>query len=233
VGTFADTPLTEKKIRTQINEARSAVAGTPIVRPAWDESSIPRGDIEIDLDMENADFVYLWGALLTKVPDHWPEEVGGYVPFESFEPLDADGERALATALWDWLTDLVERAHAERLTLRVYFYSPAETQNLRRLLDPASLTPLVGSSSWVDLLPYMRRKFWSNWGHGLKVTAVASGFSWRDDDPGGYASMQWYHDAMAGQDRDKNIARILSYNEDDCRATAALRNSVTASTTKN
>ncbi|MFT6762438.1 MAG: putative RecB family nuclease [Candidatus Aldehydirespiratoraceae bacterium] len=232
VTTFADTPLTEKRIRTHINEARSAVAGTPIIQPTWDESSIPRGDIEIDLDMENADFVYLWGALLTKVPKHWPEEVGGYVPFVSFEQLDADGERRLATALWEWLINLVERANKERLTLRVYFYSPAETQNLRRLLDPELLTQLVGTNSWVDLLPYMRRKFWSNWGHGLKVTAVASGFWWRDDDPGGYASVTWYSDAMAGKNRDENLDRILTYNEDDCRATAALRNPVTARTTK-
>ena len=69
----------------------------------------------------------------------------------------------------------------------------------------------------------MKRKFWSNWGHGLKVAAAASGFTWRDDDPGGYASMRWYADAMEGIDRDANIERILTYNEDDCRATAALR----------
>lgn len=233
VESFAGTPLTEKKIRAQINEARSAVAGTPIVRPTWDESSIPRGDIEIDLDMENAGFVYLWGALLTKVPDHWPEEVGGYVPFVSFEQLDDVGEQALAVALWDWFIDLADRADAEHLTLRVFFYSAAETQHLNRLLSPASLSRLVGTTSWVDLLPHMRQKFWSNWGHGLKVTAVASGFAWRDDDPGGYASMQWYSQAMAGENRDENIERILTYNEDDCRATAALRNSVAASTTKN
>lgn len=228
VERYADTPLTEKALRSQINEARSAVAGTPIVRPTWDEAAISRGDLEIDLDMENADHVYLWGALLAKVPSDWPEAAGTYVPFVSFEPLDEDGERALADRLWAWLRYLLDRAVDEGLTARVYFYSPVETTMLRRLVSSEELEAVVSSDRWVDLFPLMRQKFWSNWGHGLKVTATASGFAWRDNDPGGYASMQWYADAMAGLERDANIERILTYNEDDCRATAALRDPVSA-----
>ena len=85
------------------------------------------------------------------------------------------------------------------------------------------LDALLVSDEWVDLLPYMRRKFWSNEGHSLKVMARACGFAWRDEDPGGYESMQWYRKALAGIDRDANIARILAYNEDDCAANATLR----------
>jgi len=220
---YAGTPLKEKALRTQINEARSAVAGMPIVQPTWDEAAIPRGDLEIDLDLENADHVYLWGASLAKVPPGWPEAEGAYVPFASFEPLDEIGERELATQMWVWLRDLLDRARAADLAARVYFYSPAETTNLRRIIPSAELETIIASDIWVDLLPLMKRKFWSNEGHGLKVVAVASGFAWNDDDPGGFASMQWYADAMGGVDRDANIARILAYNEDDCRATAALR----------
>ena len=94
---------------------------------------------------------------------------------------------------------------------------------MRAIIPSPRLEEVVTSDRWVDLLPLMRQKFWSNWGHGLKVIAGASGFVWRDDDPGGFASMQWYADAMSGLDRDLNTQRILSYNEDDCRATAALR----------
>ncbi len=223
VGRYAQTPLTEHAIRNQISEARSAVAGTPIVRPDWDASMIPRGDLEIDLDMENADRVYLWGALLTKVPNDWPEAAGTYRPFVSFEPLDDPGERAIAADLMEWLTELIERSERAGLVVRIYFYSGVEITKLRSIVPSPELEALVSSDAWVDLLPLMKRKFWSNWGHGLKVTAQASGFSWRDDDPGGYASMQWYRDAMADVDRETNIARILEYNEDDCRATAALR----------
>jgi predicted RecB family nuclease len=104
-----------------------------------------------------------------------------------------------------------------------YHAGPVEGAALRKLVPSDELEALLVSDEWVDLLPYMRRKFWSNDGHGLKVMAVASGFAWRDDDPGGYASIRWYRNALSGIDRDANIARILAYNEDDCAATAALR----------
>ena len=223
VELYADTPIKDKALHTQIHEARSAVAGRPIVQTTWDPSAIPRGDLEIDLDMENADRVYLWGALLTRVPAGWPEAVGTYVPFASFEPLDEDGEQALATHLWTWLQDLLARADEAGLAARIYFYSNVETTMLRRIIPSAELDALTASDCWVDLLPLMKQKFWSNWGHGLKVAAAASGFRWRDDDPGGFASMRWYAEAMEGIDRDANIDRILTYNEDDCHATAALR----------
>jgi len=220
---YADTPLTERALRSQIAEARSAVAGRLLVQPTWDDASLPRGDLEIDLDMENAEFVYLWGARLTKVPGGWPETAGSYVSFASFDPLDDDGERRLATDLWAWLCDLLDRAGHEGLVARVYFYSGAETTRLRSIVPRDDLDAVIDSDRWVDLLPLMRQKFWSNWGHGLKVVAEASGFAWRDDDPGGYASMSWYADALDGVDRAANIERLLVYNEDDCRATAALR----------
>ena len=222
---YADTPLTATALSTQIHCARAAVAGTPIVASDWDEAAIPRGDLEIDLDLESDEHVYLWGARLTEVPAHWPEQRGSYVHFSSFEPLDADGATQLAADLWSWLTGLRDRAHAEGLTVRIYGYhaGPVEGAALRKLVPSDELDALLVSDEWVDLLPHMRRKFWSNDGHGLKVMAVASGFAWRDDDPGGYASIRWYRNALGGIDRNANIARILAYNEDDCAATAALR----------
>ena len=227
VERYADTPLTEKAIRTQINEAKSAVARGAIVQPTWNGTRVPRGDLELDLDMENADHVYLWGALLTKVPDDWPEAAGTYVPFVSFEPLDDDSERVLAMLLWEWLTDLLVRAKEAGLVARIYHYSHVETTKLRQIVPSNELEAVVASDRWVDLLPLMKEKFWSNEGYGLKVTAVASGFAWSDDNPGGFASMQWYADAMNSIDREANIARILTYNQDDCRATAALRDPIT------
>ncbi|WP_394932406.1 TM0106 family RecB-like putative nuclease [uncultured Ilumatobacter sp.] len=220
---YADTPLTKKTVTKQVQHAQAAVAGHPIVTPSWDPAAIPRGDIEIDLDLENADFVYLWGARLTRVPSSWPEETGTYVPFVSFDPLDAVGERQLVDALWTWLNELRQRAAAEGLDLRVYSYSAIEATKLRQIGQSSEISDFLASDQWVDLLPFMRAKFWTNDGHGLKVMARASGFEWRDEDPGGYASIGWYNDALGGVDRAANVDRILQYNEDDCAATAALR----------
>ena len=60
---------------------------------------------------------------------------------------------------------------------------------------------------------------------GLKVVAGAAGFSWRDAAPSGEASMAWYEDARGGdvERAAAATARLLAYNEDDCRATRALR----------
>lgn len=220
---YADTPLTKKTVTKQVQHAQAAVAGHPIVTPSWDPAAIPRGDIEIDLDLENADFVYLWGARLTRVPSSWPEETGTYVPFVSFDPLDAVGEKQLVDALWAWLDNLRQRAAHEALTLRVYSYSAIEATKLRQIGQSSEISDFLASDQWVDLLPFMRAKFWTNDGHGLKVMARASGFEWRDEDPGGYASIGWYNDALGGVDRAANVDRILQYNEDDCAATAALR----------
>ena len=220
---YADTPLTKKTVTKQVQHAQAAVAGHPIVTPSWDPAAIPRGDIEIDLDLENADFVYLWGARLTRVPSSWPEQAGTYVPFVSFDPLDAVGEKQLVDALWAWLDNLRQRAAHEALTLRVYSYSSIEATKLRQIGQSSEISDFLASDQWVDLLPFMRAKFWTNDGHGLKVMARASGFEWRDEDPGGYASIGWYNDALGGVDRAANVDRILQYNEDDCAATAALR----------
>jgi predicted RecB family nuclease len=229
---YATTPLTGTALVDHIECARSAIAGELVVQPDWDPSVIPRGDVEIDLDLENAEFVYLWGARLSAVPDGWPESRNSYVSFASFEPLDVDGEAQLVADLWTWISKICHRADSEGLSVRIYGYSSnsVEGANLKRIVEGRAIAnevnALLASDVWVDLLPYMRRKYWSNWGYGLKVTAKAAGFEWRDTDPGGFASMRWYRDAvenLEGVDRAATITRILAYNEDDCAATAAVR----------
>ena len=57
--------------------------------------------------------------------------------------------------------------------------------------------------------------------------APAFGFDWRDEDPGGLQSQLWLIEARqtsVDETRDAGRARILTYNEDDVRATAAIRN---------
>jgi predicted RecB family nuclease len=62
---------------------------------------------------------------------------------------------------------------------------------------------------------------------GLKETAPLAGFAWRFDDAGGTLAMVKYDEAVdveadAGS-RTAAAQWILDYNEDDVRATAALR----------
>ena len=61
---------------------------------------------------------------------------------------------------------------------------------------------------------------------GLKVTAPLAGFSWSVDDAEGAESMVMHDIAVVGPtESDRKDARrwLLTYNEDDVRATFALR----------
>jgi predicted RecB family nuclease len=84
----------------------------------------------------------------------------------------------------------------------------------------------VDSEEWVDLFRSVTDQFLCSQGKGLKVIAPAAGFSWRDPEAGGEASMRWYRDAV-GMDGetpdDSQRERLLRYNEDDVLATHALR----------
>lgn len=63
-------------------------------------------------------------------------------------------------------------------------------------------------------------------GLGPKQVAPAFGFSWRDESPSGLLSQGWYFDAIQIDDPDVAAAareRLLTYNEDDVRATLAVR----------
>ena len=239
---YGDEPLAPKQLLAQIECAQSFRAGRPLRREGVEFDDIPRADIEIDLDMENtADRrVYLWGAVVTHDVIGWPVPSDQYVSFVSWDPLDDRSEASLVVELWRWLEDQGTLAEEQGLTLKVYGYSigGAESSHLKRIVAGSALDSLpsiaavesfvdttspIAQRTFVDLLPLMQQRWCSNEGHGLKVMAPLHGFHWRDGDPGGLQSIAWYEDAIAGVDTEANIARLLMYNEDDCRATQALR----------
>ncbi len=84
----------------------------------------------------------------------------------------------------------------------------------------------VESDEWVDLFRSVSDQFLCSRGKGLKVVAPVAGFSWRDPEASGEASMRWYRDAVGMDGGAPDLAqreRLLRYNEDDVRATYALR----------
>jgi RNase H-like protein len=87
------------------------------------------------------------------------------------------------------------------------------------------LAQMVVQSRFVGLsdgCPFDRRKI----NPFDAVHAAIFGFGWRDDEPSGLLSQLWYLDATRVDDPDQANAsrsRLLAYNEDDVRATRAIR----------
>jgi predicted RecB family nuclease len=217
----------------QIELARARVGASPAYRKRGvDVVVVPRADIEVDIDMENTnDGCYLWGVLVTDRRLGAPE-----ARYSGFASWDADievGQEVAFEEFWSWLSEERARAAAEGATFRAYCYSNAEEVQMRRVADRIGrgrrdeVDDFLASDDWVDLLEVVRTQLITGRSMGLKETAPLAGFSWRADDSGGTLAMVKYDQAT---DEDSSPAArvaaqewILDYNEDDVRATAALR----------
>ncbi|WP_167441315.1 TM0106 family RecB-like putative nuclease [Amycolatopsis vastitatis] len=215
--------------------ARAWLADLTLVRRV-EAVDVPRADVEVDVDMESFGDAgaYLWGCLLSGADIGLPQ---GYRAFATWDPLPTDDEARSFAEFWAWLTDVRERTEAAGLTFRAYCYNAlAENRwlfgSVERFGDhpgvPAKkeIQSFVDSEQWVDLFRSVTDQFLCSHGKGLKVIAPVAGFSWRDPEAGGEASMRWYRDAV-GMDGEKpdddQRERLLRYNEDDVLATRALR----------
>jgi hypothetical protein len=70
-------------------------------------------------------------------------------------------------------------------------------------------------------LPVQQTIIWPTRDYSIKILAKFLGFDWRDTNPSGAASIEWY--ARWCNTRDPTIKRqVLEYNEDDCRAMRVL-----------
>ena len=84
------------------------------------------------------------------------------------------------------------------------------------------LKAFFGSGQWIDLHQLCKEQLVTEGPLGLKAMATIAGFSWRDDDPSGEASIGWYEEAISSTPGAAK-ERLLAYNEDDVAATRALR----------
>ena len=203
-------------------QARARLQKTPGARPyLTDEVVFPSNALEVFFDVETdpmRDVCYLHGFL---------ERSGGaeatekYIHFFADEPTP-EAEKAAFAAAWDYLSTTEFTA--------LYFYSPYERTTLKNLAlrfpdiaTEAQVEALFERKESLDLyLDLVRSKMeWPTSDLSIKTLASFLGFSWRDPDPSGASSIQWYHEWTETGDRAVRD-RILKYNEDDCRAMRVL-----------
>jgi predicted RecB family nuclease len=227
-ASYSDISL--RALPTHVDLARAALGPEPVSRRRdVNHVTLPRADIEVDIDMENIEEgCYLWGCYVT---DHSGRKVvqSGYQPFVTWAPMTPEVEKENSGAFWVWLMGLRNTAHESGLTFAAYCYNAsAENQYLRRLGQLAGIEDeverFIESEEWVDLLAIWNSQLITGGSSALKVVAPLVGFSWDMEDPGGGESMLRY-DAAVGDGDDVAVARkwLLAYNRGDVEATLALR----------
>lgn len=207
--------------------ARAWLAGAPLVR-RFDQVQVHRADVEVDVDLESYQEygAYLWGTLLD----------GRYRPFLTWDPLPTRDEGRSFGEFWTWLMTVRAQAHAAGKTFAAYCYSrTAEDkwlyESARRFAGmpgvptTEQVRAFVDGPEWVDMFQAVTEQFICPNGKGLKKVAPVAGFSWRDPEASGEASMGWYRLAVGydGLADPGQRTRLLEYNEDDVRATMTLR----------
>ena len=225
------------------DRARAWVHGAPLVRRR-DAVSVPRADIELDVDMECylEDGAYLWGTFLSGTEEGLRAAVDagfepGYQPFGTWSALPSADEGMAFADFWGYLRELQRVANETGLTLRAYCYSrqaeerwlfstPTRYPEVVGMPSLGEVRAFTASGSWVDMYEMLGREFVAAGSKRLKAVAPVAGFAWRDPEPDGANSMLWYERAVGigGSQADPaSRTRLLQYNEDDVLATRALR----------
>lgn len=199
---------------------RAKLLKAPNARPYLTQPvRFPLADRELHFDIEAdpmRDHIYLHGFV---VRDRGVAE-NQFVSFVAEEPSPASERQAFAEAMHFF------RASANAA---VYVYSHYERTTYRKLQqrypDVATveeIETLFAEDRTIDLYKLVKSSTeWPTWDHSIKTLAKYLGFTWRDTNPSGAASIEWYDRFVESGDR-AILQRILDYNEDDCRAMIAL-----------
>ena len=211
---------------------------------------VPEFDIEIDIDLENSqdavreagfedsigrDAVYLYGYGIhdrTTNPD-WNSARLGY--FDDYADND-EAEFSVLGRMWNFLQVQVKEAETAGKSIGIFHYSSHERTWWRNFANRHAAkpgTPTLQSIEdfmdkyFVDLLPIAKEIAFPVTGYSIKTLAPEADFKWRVDDAGGGNSIVYFQRASSPasteSEQKEAIAWLRLYNEDDVRATMALR----------
>jgi len=193
--------------------------------------TLSRSDTEVFFDVETdpmRDFCYLHGMLERRGGDNSTEK------FDAFfaDDLTPEAEREAFAQAWAYL--------CARPTAIIYFYSKYERTIWRQLQKKYpdvcaadEIEALFHPTRSVDLYYDVVQKatMWPTRDHSIKTLAKFLGFRWRDTNPSGAASIEWFDQWIkTGDPAIKQ--RILTYNEDDVVATRVLLDGIRGLTTR-
>lgn len=201
---------------------RARLVKSPDPRPYLREPlGLPASDLELFFDVEvdpMRDICYLHGFVERRNQDNGMER---YVAFFAEDTTNEAEQQAFSRA-WAYVRASTPCA--------VYYYSKYERTTWRKLREKypdvcteSELEAFFDPSFSIDLYHdvVQKKTEWPTRDHSIKTLAKYLGFAWRDTNPSGAASIEWFDRWVT--ERDPAIRqRILDYNEDDCRATRVL-----------
>lgn len=218
-------PKPEQRLTTAIRRARMVRDQVLLERKTAGTLHVPEADIEIDFDVEwhPADgHVYQWGARVRNGQDETTATYEHSVL--SFDTLDDATAQTLADDFFDWLEAFVTDHETAGRNVRIFHWTSPELTKTIRVLGGERADALF--ERFLDLRKWMDEQFFARDGLSLKVVAPIFGFDWNAEDAGGETSVRKVEEARNTTDPETAQAArewLLSYNEDDCAAQAAIR----------
>jgi len=172
-------------------------------------------DIEVD---PMRDICYLHGFVERRNFDNATEK---FVAFFA-EDVTPEFEKAAFAEAWSYMQ--------EHRPCSIYYYSKYERTIYRKLQEKypdvcsaEEIEELFDPEHAIDLYYDVVKKAteWPTKDYSIKTLAKYLGFNWRDTNPSGAASIEWFDRWIKTGDPQVR-QRILDYNEDDCIATRVL-----------
>ncbi len=177
--------------------------------------NFPKTKKEIHYDIEDDpmnEYVYMHGF--------WIIEEGKNPYYQAIVATRDKTEEEITKELWAFF--------AANEDVPIYHYSAHEKHTCKRLMEKYKLDPNVfdrvfgKDGSAIDLYDWIvANTDWPLTSYGLKAICKYTGFKWNAEDAGGANSVSWFADYMEGDDA--MMEKILIYNQDDCMATAHLK----------
>ncbi len=200
-----------------------------IIKPSDDPTQVPGfellpepddGDVFLDFEGDpfwraDAGLFFLLGLVARN---------GGDWTYQAFWAHDEAGEASATRTLIEWLVD----RRATYPNMHVYHYNHTERSALQRLaadhgVEEAALTRLIETGLFIDLLTVVRNAVQvGTESYGLKQIERLTEYQRSHEIEKGSGAVLEYEKFMVEHDQ-ASLDRIAAYNEDDVRATRALR----------
>ncbi len=179
----------------------------------------PKTSLELFFDIETdptQDIVYLHGVVERKNGDNSSSKFHAFCADE----VSNEAEKKAWKEFWDYIRSLPDKEWT------MYYYSSYEKTQYKNLVRKYPKIADLDDVEWlfdkehsIDLYLDVVKPCteWPTYNYSVKTLAQHLGFQWRDENPSGAASIQWFNEWREDKNPEK-LQRILHYNEDDCTA---------------